>query len=148
VHYTGVSCKIDAIMDITQRHNLVVVVDAIMDIATKHKVFIIEDAAQGMMSTYKSRALGAIGHMGTYSFHTTKNYTSGGEGCLLMINDERFVARAEIIREKDTNRSKFLAVWAINTVGWMLGISTYRVICRRPFSGGSSKKRIRLIANV
>jgi dTDP-4-amino-4,6-dideoxygalactose transaminase len=91
VHYAGVACEMDAIMDI----------------ATKYQLFVIEDAAQGMMSTYKGRALGTIGHMGTYSFHETKNYTSGGEGGLLIINDESFVARAEIIREKGTNRSQF-----------------------------------------
>ena len=91
VHYAGVSCEMDAIMDIAKRYNL----------------FVIEDAAQGMMSTYKGRALGTIGHLGTYSFHETKNYTSGGEGGLLLINDPRFIERAEIIREKGTNRSSF-----------------------------------------
>ncbi len=91
VHYAGVSCEMDTIMDIAKRHDL----------------FVIEDAAQGMMSTYKGRPLGTIGHLGTYSFHETKNYTSGGEGGLLIINDERFAERAEIIREKGTNRSQF-----------------------------------------
>ncbi len=91
VHYAGVACEMDVIMDIASRHDL----------------FVIEDAAQGVMSTYKGRPLGSIGHMGTYSFHETKNYTSGGEGGLLLINDERFIARAEIIREKGTNRSQF-----------------------------------------
>lgn len=91
VHYAGVACEMDVIMGIAKRHNL----------------FVIEDAAQGMLSTYKGRALGAIGHMAAYSFHETKNYTSGGEGGLLIINDERFVERAEIIREKGTNRSQF-----------------------------------------
>ncbi len=91
VHYAGVACEMDTIMDIADRHNL----------------FVIEDAAQGMMSTYKGRALGTIGHLGTYSFHETKNYTSGGEGGLLIINDERFIDRAEVIREKGTNRSQF-----------------------------------------
>ena len=91
VHYAGVSCEMDTIMDIAKRHNL----------------FVIEDAAQGMMSTYKGRPLGTISHLGTYSFHETKNYTSGGEGGLLIINDERFMERAEIIREKGTNRSQF-----------------------------------------
>ncbi len=92
VHYAGVSCEMDVIMDI----------------ANEHKLFVIEDAAQAMMSTYKGKALGTIGHIGTYSFHETKNYTSGGEGGLLIINDEQFVEQAEIIREKGTNRSKFL----------------------------------------
>lgn len=91
VHYAGVGCEMDIIMDIAQRHNL----------------YVIEDAAQGMMSTYKGKALGTIGHLGTYSFHETKNYTSGGEGGLLIINDNQFKERAEIIREKGTNRSQF-----------------------------------------
>lgn len=91
VHYAGVACEMDTIMAIAQRHHL----------------FVIEDAAQGMMSTYKGKPLGTIGHIGTYSFHETKNYTSGGEGGLLLINDERFLERAEIIREKGTNRSQF-----------------------------------------
>lgn len=91
VHYAGVGCEMDTIMDIAERHNL----------------YVIEDAAQGMMSTYKGRALGTIGHLGAFSFHETKNYTSGGEGGLLIINDEQFKERAEIIREKGTNRSQF-----------------------------------------
>ncbi|WP_019026677.1 dTDP-4-amino-4,6-dideoxygalactose transaminase [Colwellia piezophila] len=91
VHYAGVACEMDTIMDI----------------ATRHDLYVIEDAAQGMMSTYKGKPLGTIGHFGTLSFHETKNYTSGGEGGLLIINDERFVKRAEIIREKGTNRSQF-----------------------------------------
>lgn len=91
VHYAGVACEMDTIMAIAERHRL----------------FVIEDAAQGMMSTYKGRQLGSIGHMGAYSFHETKNYTSGGEGGLLLINDARFINRAEIIREKGTNRSQF-----------------------------------------
>jgi len=91
VHYAGVACEMDVIMDIACRHQLIVV----------------EDAAQGMMSSYKGRALGTIGHMGTFSFHETKNYTSGGEGGLFIINDEKFINRAEIIREKGTNRTQF-----------------------------------------
>ncbi|OEO24267.1 dTDP-4-amino-4,6-dideoxygalactose transaminase [Pseudomonas sp. J237] len=91
VHYAGVACEMDRIMAIADRY----------------KLFVIEDAAQGMMATYKGRALGSIGHMGAYSFHETKNYTSGGEGGLLLINEESFVTRAEIIREKGTNRSQF-----------------------------------------
>jgi dTDP-4-amino-4,6-dideoxygalactose transaminase len=90
VHYAGVGCEMDAIMAIAKKHNLIV----------------IEDAAQGVMSTYKGRALGAIGHLGCYSFHETKNVISG-EGGALLINDQRFVERAEIIREKGTNRSRF-----------------------------------------
>jgi dTDP-4-amino-4,6-dideoxygalactose transaminase len=91
VHYAGVACEMDAIMDVANRHGL----------------FVIEDAAQGMMSSYKGQPLGTIGDLGAYSFHETKNYTSGGEGGLLIINDEKFVERAEVIREKGTNRSQF-----------------------------------------
>ena len=90
VHYAGVACEMDTIMDIAKRHNLLV----------------IEDAAQGVMATYKGKALGAIGHMGTLSFHETKNITSG-EGGALLINDPHLAERAEIIREKGTNRSQF-----------------------------------------
>lgn len=91
VHYAGVCCEMDTIMDIAGRHRLAVV----------------EDAAQGMMSTYKGRALGTFGNMAAYSFHETKNYTSGGEGGLLIINDKQYIARAEVVREKGTNRSQF-----------------------------------------
>ena len=91
VHYAGLPCEMDTIMAIAQRHNLLVV----------------EDAAQALLSTYKGRNLGAIGHFGCFSFHETKNLLSG-EGGALVINDERFVERAEIVREKGTNRSRFL----------------------------------------
>ena len=91
VHYAGVSCEMDTIMDIAHRHNLLVV----------------EDAAQGVMSSYKGKALGAIDHIGCYSFHETKNY-SMGEGGAILINDPKLVERAEIVREKGTNRSNFL----------------------------------------
>jgi dTDP-4-amino-4,6-dideoxygalactose transaminase len=91
VHYAGVACEMDTIMEI----------------ASCHKLFVIEDAAQGMKSRYKGKALGTIGHLGAFSFHETKNYTSGGEGGLLIINNEQFKERAEIIREKGTNRSQF-----------------------------------------
>lgn len=90
VHYAGVGCEMDEIMRIAKKHNLLV----------------IEDAAQGIMSTYKGKALGSIGHLGTFSFHETKNIISG-EGGALLINDDSFVDRAEIIREKGTNRSQF-----------------------------------------
>ena len=90
VHYAGVSCEMDTIMDIAKRYNL----------------WVIEDAAQGIMSTYKGKALGAIGDFGCYSFHETKNY-SMGEGGAILIQDERYIEEAEIIREKGTNRSKF-----------------------------------------
>ena len=91
VHYAGVSCEMDHIMSI----------------AAKYNIFVIEDAAQGMMATYKNKPLGTLGHLATYSFHETKNYTSGGEGGLLIINDPQFIDRAEIIREKGTNRKQF-----------------------------------------
>lgn len=90
VHYAGVSCEMDTIMDIAERYNLTV----------------IEDAAQGIMSSYKGRALGTIGHFGCFSFHETKNY-SMGEGGALLIRDQKNIEEAEIIREKGTNRSKF-----------------------------------------
>ena len=91
VHYAGVGCEMDTIMAIAKRYNL----------------YVIEDSAQGMMSSYKGKALGTIGHLGAYSFHETKNYTSGGEGGLLIVNDEKFKVKAEIMREKGTNRSQF-----------------------------------------
>lgn len=90
VHYAGVACEMDAIMDIAQRHGLSVV----------------EDAAQGLMSTYKGRALGSIGDLGTLSFHETKNVISG-EGGALLVNRPSLAERAEIIREKGTDRSRF-----------------------------------------
>ncbi len=90
VHYAGVSCEMDTICDIARKHGLTVV----------------EDAAQGVMSQYKGRSLGTIGDFGCYSFHETKNYSMGEGGCLL-INNENDVERAEIIREKGTNRNKF-----------------------------------------
>ena len=90
VHYAGVGCEMDVIMEIAGRHQLLV----------------IEDAAQGIMSAYKGRPLGSIGHMAALSFHETKNIISG-EGGALLINDPRFVERAEVIREKGTNRSQF-----------------------------------------
>jgi dTDP-4-amino-4,6-dideoxygalactose transaminase len=80
--------------------------DAIMAIAERHGLLVIEDAAQGILSTYRGRPLGSIGHMGALSFHETKNVASG-EGGALLVNDERFVERAEIIREKGTNRAQF-----------------------------------------
>ena len=90
VHYAGVACEMDAIMDIARRHNLMV----------------IEDAAQAVMSTYKGKALGTIGDYGCYSFHETKNY-SMGEGGALLIKNADMIEAAEVLREKGTNRSKF-----------------------------------------
>ena len=91
VHYAGVSCEMETILEIANQHNLIV----------------IEDAAQGVMAEYKGRALGSIGDFGTLSFHETKNITSG-EGGALLLNSERYIERAEILREKGTNRSRFV----------------------------------------
>lgn len=91
VHYAGVSCEMDKILEIAKKHN----------------VKVIEDAAQGVMSKYKGKALGTIGDMGCYSFHETKNY-SMGEGGAILFNDEELKEKAEIVREKGTNRSKFI----------------------------------------
>ena len=126
VHYAGVACDMDKIMDIANRHNL----------------FVVEDAAQAIDSYYNGndngqraslahtfrcenvndnenwRALGGVGHFGCFSFHETKNVTAGGEGGLLVINDERFIRRAEIIWEKGTNRSEFFR-GMVNKYGWV-----------------------------
>jgi len=90
VHYAGIGCEMDAIMDIASRHN----------------VYVVEDAAQGVNARYRDKYLGTIGDIGTYSFHETKNYICG-EGGAIVLNNEKFIERAEIIREKGTNRSKF-----------------------------------------
>jgi dTDP-4-amino-4,6-dideoxygalactose transaminase len=102
VHYAGVACDMDKIMDIANRHNLLVV----------------EDAAQAIDSYYKGKPLGGIGHFGCFSFHETKNVTAGGEGGLLCVNDERFIRRAEIIWEKGTNRAEFFR-GMVNKYGWV-----------------------------
>lgn len=101
VHYAGVACDMDKIMDIAHRHNLLVV----------------EDAAQAIDSYYKGKPLGSIGHLGCFSFHETKNVISG-EGGLLVVNDERFIRRSEIIWEKGTNRSEFFR-GEVNKYGWV-----------------------------
>lgn len=100
VHYAGVACDMDTIMEIANRHNLLVV----------------EDAAQAIDSYYKGRPLGSIGHMAAFSFHETKNVISG-EGGMLCINDDRFIRRSEIIWEKGTNRAEFFR-GEINKYGW------------------------------
>lgn len=92
VHYAGVSCDMNALMALAKKNN----------------IWVIEDAAQGVMSTYQRRALGTLGHIGCFSFHETKNYTSGGEGGAILINDKSLIERAEIIREKGTDRSQFI----------------------------------------
>ena len=102
VHYAGVACDMDRIMEIANRHNILVV----------------EDAAQAIDSYYKGRPLGGIGHFGCFSFHETKNVTAGGEGGLLIVNDERFIRRAEIIWEKGTNRAEFFR-GEVNKYGWV-----------------------------
>ena len=108
VHYAGVACDMDAIMSVARKHNLLVV----------------EDAAQALDSYYISPAtdekkpLGGIGHLGAMSFHETKNITAGGEGGLLVVNDERFIRRAEILWEKGTNRAEFFR-GAVNKYGWV-----------------------------
>ena len=111
VHYAGVACDMDAIMTIADKHHLLVV----------------EDAAQAIDSYYKSSIsniqssilpLGSIGHLSAFSFHETKNITAGGEGGLLVVNDERFIRRAEIIWEKGTNRAEFFR-GEVNKYGWV-----------------------------
>lgn len=108
VHYAGMACDMDKIMEIANRHNLLVV----------------EDAAQAIDSyytsniTHQTKPLGTIGHLAAFSFHETKNITAGGEGGLLVVNDERFIRRAEIIWEKGTNRAEFFR-GAVNKYGWV-----------------------------
>ena len=101
VHYAGVACDMDRIMEIANRHNILVV----------------EDAAQAIDSYYKGRPLGSIGHLSAFSFHETKNIIAG-EGGMLCINDERFIRRAEIIWEKGTNRAEFFR-GEVNKYGWV-----------------------------
>ena len=107
VHYAGVACEMDTIVDIAKRHNLIV----------------IEDAAQGILSTYKGRMLGTIGDYGCYSFHETKNYSMGEGGALLIKNSDK-IETAEIIREKGTNRSKFFR-GQIDKYTWVDAGSSY-----------------------
>lgn len=104
VHYAGVACEMDTIMALAKKHNL----------------FVVEDAAQGVMSTYKGRALGTIGHIGCFSFHETKNYTAGGEGGATLINDKALIERAEIIREKAQTAASSSVVRSINIPGAIL----------------------------
>ncbi len=107
VHYAGVSCEMDKIMALAKKYNL----------------FVIEDAAQGIMATYKGKALGAIGDFGCYSFHETKNL-SMGEGGALLIQDEKYITDAEIIREKGTNRSQYYR-GQVDKYRWMNYGSSY-----------------------
>lgn len=101
VHYAGVGCEMDTIMRLAEKYSL----------------FVVEDAAQGVMSTYKDRPLGTIGHLGCYSFHETKNYQCG-EGGALLINDARLIERAEVLREKGTDRAKFFR-GEVDQYSWM-----------------------------
>lgn len=102
VHYAGIACDMDKIMDIAHRHG----------------VLVVEDNAQGLDSFYKDRPLGSIGDLGCISFHETKNITAGGEGGLLIVNDEQYTRRAEIIWEKGTNRAEFFR-GMVNKYGWV-----------------------------
>ncbi|MCK9157169.1 MAG: dTDP-4-amino-4,6-dideoxygalactose transaminase [Paludibacteraceae bacterium] len=102
VHYAGVACDMDKIMALADKYHLLVV----------------EDAAQALDAYYKGCPLGTIGHLGAISFHETKNVTAGGEGGLLLVNDERFIRRAEIIWEKGTNRAEFFR-GEVNKYGWV-----------------------------
>lgn len=101
VHYAGIACDMDKVMDLAAKHNL----------------FVVEDAAQAIDSFYKGRPLGSFGHLSAFSFHETKNIVSG-EGGMLVINDDRFIERAEIIREKGTNRSQFFR-GEVDKYGWV-----------------------------
>ena len=107
VHYAGVACEMDHVMSIARSHSL----------------FVIEDASQGFMSSYKGRPLGTIGDLGCFSFHETKNITSGQGGALL-INNQVFIEHAEIIREKGTNRSKFFR-GEVDKYSWLAAGSSY-----------------------
>lgn len=102
VHYAGIACDMDKIMEI----------------ASKHNILVVEDAAQAIDSYYKDKPLGGIGHFGCFSFHETKNVTAGGEGGLLVVNDDSFIRRAEIIWEKGTNRAEFFR-GMVNKYGWV-----------------------------
>lgn len=102
VHYAGIACDMDKILEIAHKHNILVV----------------EDNAQGLDSFYKGKPLGTLGDLGCISFHETKNITAGGEGGLLIVNNERFIRRAEIIWEKGTNRAEFFR-GMVNKYGWV-----------------------------
>lgn len=139
VHYAGVACDMDRIMAIAEKHNLLVV----------------EDAAQAIDSYYKSQMtngksqmpLGSIGHLAAFSFHETKNITAGGEGGLLVVNDERFIRRAEILWEKGTNRAEFFR-GAVNKYGWVDMGSSFLPASMPPSFGHSSRTSTRSSLNV
>jgi dTDP-4-amino-4,6-dideoxygalactose transaminase len=121
VHYAGVGCEMDPIMALADKHDLLV----------------IEDAAQGVCATYRGRALGAIGHLGSLSFHETKNVLSG-EGGALLLRDDSFIRRGEILREKGTNRSAFFRGRLTNTLGSISARPFCRVRSSPRFSGHNS----------
>lgn len=108
VHYAGVACDMDRIMEIANRHNLLVVEDAAQAIDSYYTSYI----------KHKTLPLGSIGHLAAFSFHETKNITAGGEGGLLVVNDDRFIRRAEILWEKGTNRAEFFR-GEVNKYGWV-----------------------------
>jgi dTDP-4-amino-4,6-dideoxygalactose transaminase len=138
VHYAGVSCAMDEINTI----------------AKKYELFVVEDAAQGVMSTYKGKALGSLGDFGAFSFHETKNYTSGGEGGLLLIKDTAYANRAEVMREKGTNRSQFLK-GAVDKYTWVDQGSSYLpselqaayLFAQSEFFNEMNEERLRLWGN-
>ncbi len=139
VHYAGVACDMDAIMTIADKHHLLVV----------------EDAAQAIDSYYKSKIrnhksqilpLGSIGHLAAFSFHETKNITAGGEGGLLVVNDERFIRRAEIIWEKGTNRAEFFR-GEVNKYGWVDMGSSDAIQHKRKYIWETYQKRLKPLAD-
>jgi len=114
VHYAGVACDMDAIMDIAEKYNLLVVEDAAQAVDS----YYISPSGSKLLPPLKRFPLGSVGHLGAFSFHETKNITAGGEGGLLAINDDRFVRRSEILWEKGTNRAEFFR-GAVNKYGWV-----------------------------
>lgn len=114
VHYAGVACDMDAIMAVAKKHNLLVVEDAAQAIDS----YYVKELGNEGVRELEKKPLGSIGHMAAFSFHETKNITAGGEGGLLVVNDERFVRRAEIIWEKGTNRAEFFR-GEVNKYGWV-----------------------------
>ena len=114
VHYAGVACDMDKIMAIAEKHNLLVVEDAAQAIDS----YFVKELENEGVRELERKPLGGIGHLAAFSFHETKNITAGGEGGLLVVNDERFIRRAEILWEKGTNRAEFFR-GAVNKYGWV-----------------------------
>ena len=115
VHYAGVACDMGKIMDVAKRHNLLVVEDAAQAVDA---YYVHNELGSEGVRELERKPLGGIGHLAAFSFHETKNITAGGEGGLLVVNDERFIRRAEIIWEKGTNRAEFFR-GAVNKYGWV-----------------------------